>query len=119
MPPSRPALLDALALAAALKGAEPEDVRVVERGFLPIHEALARRELCDKAWALLERELPPLDASWSWDRCERLRRGVLAYLARRGGSLAAAMRDAPPETAAMIRRSAESTPAGRELLARG
>jgi hypothetical protein len=118
MTPTRPVLLDVLALCAALKGGTPEDVRVVEASFLPLHAALASRAMDEKAWGLLDRDLPPADRSWSWDRCERLRQGLIAYLARNGGSLGGVLARAPAGTAEMIRRTAGSLPEGRELLAR-
>lgn len=114
----RPVLLDVLALCAALKGSSPEDVRIVEEGFLPVHSALASRAVDEKAWELLDRDLPPADRSWSWDRCERLRQGLIAHLARNGGSLGRVLARAPAEAAEMIRRTAASLPEGRELLAR-
>jgi hypothetical protein len=118
MPATRPVLLDVLALCAALKGAEPGDVRVVEASFLPLHAALAARAMDEKAWSLLDRDLPPADRSWSWDRCERLRQGLITYLARNGGTLERVLAQAPPDAADMIRRTAEALPEGRELLAR-
>ncbi len=55
---------------------------------------------------------------WSWDRCERLRRGAVDFLARNNGSLKSILRDADVETIRFIAKSCLATGEGRQLLNR-
>ena len=75
-PEERLALADfLLALGFAQQNAEAGNLIVF--GFDIVHAALARNALTYDSWSRLSAFLPTLSLFRSWDRCERLRRGLL------------------------------------------
>jgi hypothetical protein len=51
--------------------------KLVSRSFQTIHDAAADDILPFDCWKLIERELPPLSFWRNWDKCERLRQGLI------------------------------------------
>jgi hypothetical protein len=78
MPPVTAFLLVALGLRAP----GPEGVKPLVRGFFPAHEALASIRFAPESWQILSPELPRLRVWRDWDRCEKLRRAVRAWLTK-------------------------------------
>lgn len=96
----------------------PKLLPLLEQNFLLLHSALADDRLDSRSWDLLERHLPTAGMWWSWDRCERLRRGAIKLLVRNNGSLTAILRDADVRTIQFIAKSCRATEGGRKLLNR-
>jgi hypothetical protein len=79
LPPRRAAFLMHLALTAPDAGA-PQLLACV---FDHVHDLAALDAIPERAWALIEPDLPHIGAFRDWDRCERIRRGA-ALASRRG-----------------------------------
>jgi hypothetical protein len=69
-----------LAVGLASRGTEAAPLVVV--CFEAVHEAAASGELCYRSWRHLKESLPRIELGWEWDKCERLRRGLVAHFAR-------------------------------------
>ncbi|MDP3543526.1 MAG: hypothetical protein Q8T11_13735 [Elusimicrobiota bacterium] len=110
--------LRAFLVSVAFDSNSPEVIPLVEQNFLALHAALAEDRLDPHSWDTLERHLPMVRKWWSWDRCERLRRGVVEFLARNSGSLKSILRDADVRTIRFIAESCRATDEGRQLLNR-
>lgn len=69
-------LLTALGLGATTDAG----TSLIVRTFYPLHDALAAREYSEESWSLLSPQLHYLGLWRDWDRCEKLRRAVNAWL---------------------------------------
>ena len=69
--------LSAYLLRRALGFRSRSAAELAQQGFEPVHIAAASNRLSDEAWQLLERVLPTSIFSFDWDRCERIRAGVI------------------------------------------
>jgi hypothetical protein len=108
----------ALTLALMLRDRAAHDEGAFARLFVSVHSALAKGRLPAADWDLLSAQLPSAQSWWTWDRCERLRRGTIAHLAASGADLRPIFSLADAQTIAFLTKSCLMTPAGRALLAR-
>jgi hypothetical protein len=69
--------LCAFVLALGFEAPEGHSDELVARTFGTVHTALASNRLGEESWGWLEDQLPVLSIWWQWDRCERLRRGLV------------------------------------------
>jgi hypothetical protein len=74
--------IGALLLALAFANAPLTPLELVEESFELIHEAARRERLSDSAWVLVEPFVPELSWLSNWDKCERLRRGLISAFVR-------------------------------------
>lgn len=72
----------AFLLALALGNAPPKPLALVSECFEPVHELVERERLQDDAWLALDPIVPHLWWPNDWDKCERLRRGLLGAFVR-------------------------------------
>jgi hypothetical protein len=72
----------AFLLALAFRNARPAPLDLVAESFEPIHEAARIESLSDDAWIILEPLVPELSWLSNWDKCERLRRGLISAFLR-------------------------------------
>jgi GTPase-associated protein 1, N-terminal domain type 1 len=71
-------------LALALRNAPPSPLDLVSESFECVHEAAEKQRLSDSAWIIIEPLVPELSWFSNWDKCERLRRGLLLAFVRHG-----------------------------------
>lgn len=64
-------------MALALSNSSSDPVALAMSSFSTLHELLARDKLDYDEWLLIEGFLPDLHWLKRWDKCERLRRGVI------------------------------------------
>ena len=69
--------LHAFMLALALDYSTNQACEMTVATFETVHAAAARRSLGYDAWSFFDRRLPHLSIFRNWDRCERLRRGLV------------------------------------------
>jgi hypothetical protein len=69
--------LCAFALALGLDGAVVRADALAVATFETVHEAIAAGHLEYQTWLLFENHVPVLSAWRNWDKCERLRRGLV------------------------------------------
>lgn len=67
--------------AVALSSSDPHRAIVLRQNFFGLHAALEKDRLDADAWGHLSQYLPELGWWQYWDKCERLRRGVLKAVA--------------------------------------
>jgi hypothetical protein len=72
----------AFLLSLGFQRIEPESVELVKACFENVHDAAADDSLSYRGWQALKRELPTLSWSRDWDKCERLRQGLLQRFIR-------------------------------------
>jgi hypothetical protein len=71
----------AFLLALAFNNAPPLPLESVAESFEYVHQAAWDQRLSDNAWVVVEPFVPELSWISNWDKCERLRRGlILAFL---------------------------------------
>jgi hypothetical protein len=103
----------------AVRHGGQEFAELAVRSFEPIHEVLASGQLDYSSWLKLRDVLPALGPQHDWDKCERLRRGVVAAFVRHGWRLDLFFRLAEnSELFRSIIHSARSVPGGAELIDR-
>ena len=68
-----------LSLGLGKKSPQPYDL--VARSFQLVHDALAEQEIEYQSWKVIERYLPSLSIFFNWDKCERMRRGLIIHFA--------------------------------------
>jgi hypothetical protein len=73
--------LRAYLLALGFDNTGPGSDELVVNSFAAVHEALATEHLPYDSWSLLEDHVPRLSWHRNWDRCERLRRGLVEKFA--------------------------------------
>jgi hypothetical protein len=69
-------------LALALCNAPPSPLEFVSESFEQIHETARRDQLSDSIWIIIEPLVPELSWLYNWDKCERLRRGLVSAFVR-------------------------------------
>jgi hypothetical protein len=69
-------------LALALNNAPPSPLELVSEAFERVHDAARKNELSDSAWVIVEPSVPELSWLSNWDKCERLRRGLISAFLR-------------------------------------
>ncbi len=69
-------------LALAFCNAPPSPLDCISEVFELIHETARRDQLSDSAWIIIEPLVPELSWLSNWDKCERLRRGLVAAFVR-------------------------------------
>ena len=75
--------LSAYLLSRALGPNSRSAGELAELGFEPVHDAAASSRLSDEAWLLLEERLPSSVLGGEWDRCRRIRAGVVGAFINR------------------------------------
>jgi hypothetical protein len=71
-------------LALGLSNAPPSPLDLVSESFERVHEAAGRDRLSDNAWIVVEPFVPQLNWWKNWDKCERLRRGLISAFVHHG-----------------------------------
>jgi hypothetical protein len=89
--------------------------------FPYIHHAVAQDQLAERSWRWINRSLPTSRRSWkdifSWDRCEKLRRGLIHCWAKREWPLTDLLEAAGnADTLRKVLDSMKQTRRGRRLL---
>jgi hypothetical protein len=120
LPKERRISLFSFSLALSFMQSSQAACTLVTLTFDEVHEAAAEERLGYEAWKLFDEQVPLLSAWRNWDRCERLRRGLIdrfeehqwpvldfAKCAKRKGTL----KD-------LLRTCADYRPRGRTLLDR-
>ena len=69
-------------LALAFANAPPTPLELIGDSFKLVHEAARRESLSDSAWIIIEPLVPELSWLSNWDKCERLRRGLISAFVR-------------------------------------
>jgi len=69
-------------LALAFCNAPPEPLGLLSEAFERVHETARRDQLSDSAWIIVEPFVPELSWLSNWDKCERLRRGLVEAFLR-------------------------------------
>jgi hypothetical protein len=64
-------------LALAFGNAPPSPLDLISESFEKVHEAARKVLLSDNAWVIMEPLVPELSYRKNWDKCERLRRGLV------------------------------------------
>jgi hypothetical protein len=77
VPTSAKNRLSAFLLALGFDNPGPRSDELVAESFLPVHQALASETLSYDCWAWLQPQVPTLSWRKNWDKCERLRRGLI------------------------------------------
>lgn len=111
--------IGALLLALAFANAPPAPLELVEESFELIHEAARRERLSDSAWVLVEPFVPELSWLSNWDKCERLRRGLISAFVRNNwpvSELEQRIKDS--DLVQQLLRSAKKADGGDEFLRR-
>jgi hypothetical protein len=106
-------------LARALGFRSRSQAELAQVGFEMVHRAAEGSVLSEEAWRLVEPRLPWSDFWFSWDRCQRLRAGVIALFVDRDlspGTFANLVGD--NELFAALAKSAARTGRGRAYLKR-
>ncbi len=65
------------AMVLALNSGEKAAAKLMAFSFAPIHDALAHSRLEYRLWSRLDDDLPSVPFYRRWERCERLRRGLI------------------------------------------
>jgi hypothetical protein len=105
----------ALLLALGLQNAPPEPLALIDESFARVHQVAADDKMPHDTWVILDPIVPHL---WwhDWDKCERLRRGLLeAFIKYRWptAKLSQYARNFP-----RLIESAKKVDGGKELLSR-
>jgi len=75
-------LISAFLLALGLSNSPPSPVELILESFERVHEAARTDRLSDTAWVIVEPFVPELSWLYNWDKCERLRRGLVSAFVR-------------------------------------
>lgn len=76
--------LFAFILALALGNAPPSPRKLIKDSFEIVYRAAWDEKISDKAWEILDPIVPHLMWPNDWDRCERMRRGLISAFVRHG-----------------------------------
>lgn len=68
----------AFLLALGLNNSRPSPMELLTESFERVHKAAETEHLSDDAWSVVEPFLPELSWLSNWDKCERLRRGLIS-----------------------------------------
>lgn len=111
--------LFAFALAFALDPVASLCNQLAANTFEPVHAVAAAGRLDYETWLLFEGTVPSLSAWRNWDRCERLRRGLIDQFERQQWPVAQFLQCAGrTETLHRLLHSASEYKAGKQLLMR-
>jgi hypothetical protein len=69
-------------LALAFGNAPPSPLDLLSESFERVHETARKELLSDNAWIIMEPLVPELSWLSNWDKCERLRRGLISAFLR-------------------------------------
>ena len=69
--------LQTFLLGLALQNAQPAPLDLVAECFEAVHRKVSWQQLSYNTWLILEPLLPELSWRKNWDKCERMRRGLL------------------------------------------
>jgi hypothetical protein len=72
----------AFLLALGLQNSPPLPLDLIGASFERVHEAARTQRLSDNAWYIVEPFVPELSWLSNWDKCERLRRGLVGAFVR-------------------------------------
>lgn len=67
----------AFILALGFDNAHTDSVMFVTKSFQVVHDAAERNELFYESWGMLKDSVPSISYWRDWDKCERLRRGLI------------------------------------------
>lgn len=65
-------------LALGLNNSPPSPMDLLSESFERVHEAARMEHLSDEAWFVVEPFVPELSWLSNWDKCERLKRGLIS-----------------------------------------
>lgn len=82
--PAEPQRIFALAIFFACGDEFTEGWKLFRKSFDVVHRAVAAKSIASDWWWLIKSRLPSLAVWEKWDRCERLRRGAVDSILRRG-----------------------------------
>lgn len=74
--------IGAFLLALGLNNSPPSPIELVAESFERVHDAARTERLSDNAWIIVEPFVPELSWLSNWDKCERLRRGLISAFVR-------------------------------------
>jgi hypothetical protein len=97
--------------------APPSPVELVSESFELVHEAGRQDLLGDDVWVVAEPAVPHLSWNHDWDKCERLRRGLVSAFVRHGwppSDIKKCVRD--QRLLRQVLESARKVDGGRSLL---
>jgi len=104
-------------LALALNDAPPAPLELVAESFEYVHQAAWDQRLSDSAWIVVEPFVPELSWISNWDKCERLRRGLIsAFLRNSWPASELQKRIKNPDLLEQVLRSARRVDGGERLL---
>ena len=89
--------VSAFLLALGLNNSPPSAIKLILESLERAHDAARTERLSDSSWIIVEPFVPELSWLSNWDKCERLRRGVISAFVRYGWSgseLKAGIKDA-------------------------
>jgi hypothetical protein len=104
-------------LALGLNNSPPSPVDLVSESFERVHEAARTDRLSDSAWVIVEPFVPELSWLSNWDKCERLRRGLISAFVKNGWSgsdLTVGIKDS--ELLRQLVKSARKLPDGEKFV---
>ncbi len=82
--PVEPQRIFALAIFFACGNEFPDGWKLFRKSFDVVHRAVGAKSIASDWWWLIKSRLPSLAVWEKWDRCERLRRGAVDSILRRG-----------------------------------
>jgi hypothetical protein len=107
----------AFLLALSFYDADEGGLKLAEETFQMVHDAAAQDRLDYETWQVLRNELPKLSRWGDWDRCERIRRGLVERFVKSRWPIEQFFMTVKEEsTLKSITKSAEDYPAGRMLM---
>jgi hypothetical protein len=110
-------LVSAFLLALGLSNSPPSPVELVSESFERVHEAARTDRVSDSAWVIVEPFVPELSWLSNWDKCERLRRGLISAFVKNGWSgsdLTVGIKDS--ELLRQLVKSARKLPDGEKFV---
>jgi hypothetical protein len=106
-------------IALALGNAPPEPLALVAESFEVVHDLARKGELHRDTWLILEPILPHLNWFQDWDKCERMRRGLVeAFVRHRWPASELRRCISNQELFGQLLHSAEKVEGGAHLLQR-
>jgi hypothetical protein len=82
--PAEPQRIFALAIFFACGNEFTDGWKLFRKSFDVVHQAVAAKSIASEWWWLIKSRLPSLAVWEKWDKCERLRRGAVDSIIRRG-----------------------------------
>ncbi len=104
-------------LALAFCNAPPSSLDLLSESFERVHEAVRIGRLSDREWIIVEPLVPHLSWLRDWDKCERLRRGlILAFFSNQWPAAELNRRIEDRDLIRQILKSAEDVDGGEEFF---